>query len=167
LLATGFCQQGGIALEPMSGASVQQDFTSILFGDCTGNWQPPPTGPTSLAVAYGPLTLRARASRPAAGGALRLPLAVKGDEPYYSLDLTFTYDSTLLTPAGVHKLRAAGDAMVVSNLTRPGVVRIAVASALPMPSGVSVISVDFQGAAASDAVTVTKAMIDDLPARVE
>lgn len=167
LLATGFCQQGGIALEPMSGDSVQQDFTSILFGDCTGNWQPPPAGPAVLAVEYGPHTLRARGSRPAAGGALRLPLAVKGDEPYYSLDLTFTYDSTLLTPAGVHKLRAAGDAMIVSNLTRPGVIRIAVASALPMPSGVSVISVDFRGTAAGDAVSVTKAMIDDLPARVE
>lgn len=164
-LTLGSCQAGTIALEPMAGDAVQQDFTAILFGDTTGNWTPS-TGAALAAVAYGPHTLRARSSRPAAGG-LRMPLAVKGEVPYYSLDLTFSYDSELLEPAAVRPLRAAGDAMVVSNLSQPGIVRIAVASAYPMASGISVISIDFRGSAPSDAVKVLKANVDDLPARVE
>ena len=52
------------------------------------------------------------------------------------------------------------------NLTRPGVVRIAVASAAPMPFGQSVVALDFLGTAPSDAVRVTRAMVDDLPAMV-
>jgi hypothetical protein len=71
-----------------------------------------------------------------------------------------------LTPSSVRKLRAAGDALAVFNLARPGVVRIAVASAMPMPSGQSIVAVDFLGTAPSDAVRVTRAMVDDLPALV-
>ncbi len=92
-----------------------------------------------------------------------MPLAVKGSDPYYALDLTFTYDADLLTPTTVRKLRAAGEAMVVFNLTRPGVVRIAVASAEPMPVGLSVIAMDFVGTGTSDDVRLTRAMVDDLP----
>jgi hypothetical protein len=166
-LSTGTCRQGAIALEPMAGASVSQDFAGILLGDATGNWQPSTGGAAMREVAYSPLTLRARSARPAAGGALRLPLTVKGDEPYYSLDLTFVYDSDVLTPDAVRKLRAAGDAMVISNLTRPGVVRIAVASAYPIASNIPLISVDFRGAGTADDIDITRAMIDDLPARIK
>jgi hypothetical protein len=167
LVSTGTCRRGAIALEPLVGTSTQQNFHAVLFGDTTGNWQPPASGAPALrAIAAGPHTLRVRSARPAAGGLLRLPLAIKGTEPYYSLDVTITYDPDLLTPSSVRKLRAAGDAIAVFNLARPGVVRMAVASASPMPFGVSVIALDFVGTAPSDAVRVTRAMVDDLPATV-
>jgi Dockerin type I domain len=163
----GVCRKGAIALEPLAGAAVQQDFLGILFGDVTGNWQPSAGfGAALRGLVAGPHTLRVRSARPAGGGMLRLPLAIKGDEPYYSLDITITYDSDLLTPSSVRKLRAARDALAVFNLARPGVVRIAVASAEPMPFGQSVIALDFLGTAPSDAIRVARAMVDDLPAAI-
>jgi hypothetical protein len=165
LISATACRKGAIALEPLVGAAVQQDFLGILFGDTTGNWQPPAAGGAALRrLIAGPHTLRVRSARPAGGGMLRLPLAVKGDQPFYSLDLTIAYDRDLLTPSSVRKLRAAADALAVFNLARPGVVRIAVASAMPMPFGQSVVAIDFLGTAPSDAVRVTRAMVDDLPA---
>ena len=167
LLSTGMCRRGAIALEPISGNAIQQDFIGLLIGDCTGNWQPPPAGAALTAVEPGPHTLRVRSARPAGSeGGLRLPLAVKGDEPYYSLDITIAYDLEHLQPLEVRKLRAAGDALIVSNLAGPGLVRIAVASAYSMPSGISIIAVDFDGSGTSTALRVVKAMVDDLPAPV-
>lgn len=166
LISTGMCRRGAIAVEPLVGAALDQNFLGILFGDPTGNWQPPVL-PGLRRLAVSPHRLRVRAARPAGmGGTLRLPLAIKGTEPYYSLDVTVVYDSDQLTPVSVKKLRAAGGALAVFNLARPGVVRIAVASASPMPFGLSVVALDFQGSAPSDAVRVTRAMVDDLPAEI-
>lgn len=166
LVSTGMCRRGAISYNPLVGSVAQQDFLGVLFGDPTGNWQPPTTAGALRGLASAPHTLRVRAARPAGGGMLRLPLAIKGDDPYYSIDVTVTYDSDLLTPVSVRKLRAAGDAIAVFNLTRPGVVRIAVASASAMPIGISVIALDFAGTAPSSAVRVTRAQVDDLPATV-
>ena len=95
----GLCRRGAIALEPLVGDAMQQDFLGVLFGDCTGNWQPAPSGAALRALAVGAQhTLRVRSARPAGGGTLRVPLAVKGSDSYYALDLTFTYDPDLLTP---------------------------------------------------------------------
>ena len=63
------------------------------------------------------------------------------------------------------KLRAAGDALAVFNTARPGVVRIAVASAEPMPFGLSVVALDFEGVRRATP-SVTRAMVDDLPAEI-
>jgi hypothetical protein len=127
LISTGLCRRGAIAYEPLVGTAVQQDFLGILFGDVTGNWQPPPVGAALRAQTGSAYRLRVRSARPAGmGGALRLPLAIKGSEPFVSLDVTVTYDSELLRPISVKKLRAAGNAVAVFNLSRPGVVRIAV-----------------------------------------
>jgi hypothetical protein len=166
LISTGMCRRGAIALEPLAGSAADQGFLGILFGDPTGNWQPP-APPALRRLAASPFRLRVRAARPAGmGGTLRMPLAIKGTEPYYALDVNVEYDSELLRPVSVKKLRAAAGALAVFNLARPGVVRIAVASAEPMPFGLSVVALDFQGSAPSDAVRVTRAMVDDLPAEI-
>lgn len=39
-LATGQCQPGAIAFNPLSANAAGQDFTAVLLGDCTGNWSP-------------------------------------------------------------------------------------------------------------------------------
>jgi hypothetical protein len=166
LISTGMCRRGAIAFEPLVGGAEEQNFFGILFGDPTGNWQPP-APPALRRLAASAHRLRVRAARSAGmGGTLRLPLAIKGTEPYYSLDVTVEYDSERLTPVSVKKLRAAASALAVFNLARPGVVRIAVASAEPMPFGLSVVALDFEGSAPSDAVRVTRAMVDDLPAEI-
>jgi hypothetical protein len=167
LISTGTCRRGAIAYEPLVGNAPQQDFLGILFGDVTGNWQPPVAGAALRAQEASGYRLRVRSARPAGmGGSLRLPLAIKGSEPFYSLDVTITYDNDVLRPIAVKKLRAAGSALAVFNLARPGVVRIAVASAEPMPFGLSVVALDFQGVAPSDAIRVTRANVDDQPAEI-
>src|SRR5262249_7514349 len=40
-LAVGSCQRGAIEFQPLPGDASGQDFSAMLFGDCTGNWQPP------------------------------------------------------------------------------------------------------------------------------
>lgn len=167
LISTGTCRRGAIAYEPLVGNAPQQDFLGILFGDVTGNWQPPVAGAALRAQEASGYRLRVRSARPAGmGGSLRLPLAIKGSEPFYSLDVTITYDNDVLRPIAVKKLRAAGSALAVFNLARAGVVRIAVASAEPMPFGLSVVALDFQGVAPSDAIRVTRANVDDQPAEI-
>jgi hypothetical protein len=37
---SGLCQPGGIDYQPLTPPAFDQDFTAILFGDCTGNWHP-------------------------------------------------------------------------------------------------------------------------------
>ncbi len=39
LISTGVCQQGSISYNPLVPPLSDQDFTAILFGDCTGNWE--------------------------------------------------------------------------------------------------------------------------------
>jgi hypothetical protein len=44
VISTGTCQSGAIEFDPLSGQAAGQDFVAVLFGDCTGNWQPPVAG---------------------------------------------------------------------------------------------------------------------------
>jgi Dockerin type I domain len=39
-IGTGFCQPGAIGFTPLVPPQSDQDFIGVLFGDCTGNWQP-------------------------------------------------------------------------------------------------------------------------------
>ena len=39
-IASGSCQPGAVTFDPLVASASNQDFTAILFGDCTGNWQP-------------------------------------------------------------------------------------------------------------------------------
>lgn len=41
-VAVGACQHGAIAFTPLAAQADSQDFTAVVFGDCTGNWQPTP-----------------------------------------------------------------------------------------------------------------------------
>jgi hypothetical protein len=40
LMTLGSCRAGAIALHPLSSTAANQDFSAVLFGDVTGNWQP-------------------------------------------------------------------------------------------------------------------------------
>ena len=45
-MRTGVCQAGSIAFEPLGDTATNQDFSAVLFGDVTGNWQPTTPTPT-------------------------------------------------------------------------------------------------------------------------
>jgi len=40
-LLNGTCGRGRISFDPLASMATGQDFRAILFGDCSGNWQPP------------------------------------------------------------------------------------------------------------------------------
>ena len=47
LSAQDTCRAGAIELTPLAGQVDNQDFSAVLFGDCTGNWQPATPTPTA------------------------------------------------------------------------------------------------------------------------
>lgn len=163
LIGTGTCRRGAIAYEPFTGTATGQDFVAVLFGDCTGNWQPPAAASAlRTSGARAPL-VRARATRRTRGGLIRVAVSVDAAAPFNAADLTLAYGDGL-QPRGVRRLRAAGEAIVVDNLAEPGQVRIAVASATPLQPG-ALLVVEFGTAAdAAPDVRLTHASIDDGPA---
>jgi hypothetical protein len=159
----GACRRGAIALEPLVGGAVQQDFRAMLFGDCTGNWAPP-AGAALRALAPAAYTLTLRVPRFARAGAVRAPITVDGPGPYASVDLRLRYDATAVHATAVRPLRAADGAMFIANLTVPGEVRIAVAAAAPIAQHVPLLAVEFDGVPAEGSVSFTHASVDDQPA---
>lgn len=156
------CQRGGVAYEPLATDQTQQDFIGILFGDCTGNWQP--AGAALRAVAPGRLPdVRLRVSRRTADGLIRVPIAVDAPDDFYAVDLTIDLGPGLRAVA-VRPLRGAADALMISNLTDPRRARIALASGQPLRSAaILVLDIAADENAAGD-VRLLRALIDDQPA---
>lgn len=50
LPADDTCRAGAIALAPLAGQVANQDFSAILIGDCTGNWEPATPTPSPSAT---------------------------------------------------------------------------------------------------------------------
>ena len=50
-MRTGVCQAGAITFEPLASPAPNQDFSAVLFGDVTGNWQPTTPTPTPTPTA--------------------------------------------------------------------------------------------------------------------
>ncbi len=162
LISTGTCRRGAIAYEPLAGAVVQQDFTAVLFGDCTGNWQPP-SSPALRTTSAKAAAVRARAARRTRDGLVRVAISVDAAAPFNAADFSLSYGDGL-EPVGVRRLRAAADAIVVDNRAEPGRVRIAMASATALQPG-ALLVVEFNAPAAAEVdVRLTRASVDDAPA---
>ncbi len=161
LLSPGACRMGAATYQPLSGDAVGQDFLAMLLGDCTGNWV---QGAGFSAVAAAPAEVRLRVSRRTAAGTLRVPIAVDAAAPFLAVDLTLQLGPGLRA-TGLRKLGGAAEAMAITNLSRPGVVRVAVASPQPLsPGAILVLELDADAAASPDDVVLTRALVDDMPA---
>jgi len=119
-----------LSFAPLQTDLANQDITAVLFGDCTGNWQPPaltplahPLHPAALAAVHlGHFTLHA--------GLLTVPLNVDaGTTQSFTAELN--YDTHRLS-APQAKAVAPGTPLVVSNVSPAGVLRVAVASGTPL-----------------------------------
>jgi len=113
---------------------INQDFRAILFGDCTGNWQPSgfsgrgaALGAPPAAVHVGPLVQR--------HGRVRVPLYVEAPNGFLTMDAELHYDPTQLIGRGVHRVGAARGALIATNIREPGRVRIALAGATRLAAG--------------------------------
>lgn len=112
-----------------------QDFTAILLGDISGNWVDPGEGlhdvGDEITAASAVLTIPAVSVLP--GGSVDVPINLDiTDAGLLGADLAFTYDPTHVSISNIRIGSLAAGWSLVSNLTEPSVVRIAMAGAMPI-----------------------------------
>jgi Tol biopolymer transport system component len=163
------CQKGAIAFQPLVSQANSQDFSAVLFADCTGNWAPSAASGSAAAAdsATAPATARLDRPRRMRSGRIIVPLSVDRTEPFRSLDVQLQYDATQLRPVGVKRAGAARGAALAFNAAQPGVLHIAVASGAPISSqGMPVLVLQFEGnpRSAAASVRVAQVRVEDRPA---
>jgi hypothetical protein len=143
------CQPGAIGYYPLTSQADGQDFTALLFGDCTGNWQPSGSG-SALALSIG----GGDAAQVQLGRAqhrrsrVRVALRVRSAAPFRALDANLEYDPRVPAPT-VRPVGGARGALLQVNDRVPGHLAIALASGAPLPGG-TVLLIEFDsGDAAS------------------
>ena len=153
----GGCQAGAISYAPLVGQVGGQNFHAALIGDCSGNWLPgdprgaePVLAPAGTALEVSPL-------RRLRGGRWRIAVGLRSPQPVSALDLELRYDGSRLSPIQVRTAHLGDAALIDSVATLPGHLRIALASAVPLPGdGRAVAVVDF---AASAGATITANLV--------
>ncbi len=135
-LSTGTCQAGSIGYHPLTGSANNQDFSAVLFGDCSGNWQPSPTGSASARSISREVSPDVRLGTPVRRGhRLWVPLLVQSVNPFQALDVDLQYDSALLSTPRTLPVRGARSALMAVNDQIPGHLVIAMASSQPLRAG--------------------------------
>jgi parallel beta helix pectate lyase-like protein len=172
-LATGTCRNGAITYNPLTNTAAQQDFSAVLLGDCTGNWQPSSGG----AVASGtkglatPATVHLSSARTGRNSRFAR-VALRMGEPFFAFDMEVRYDAAHWRPLGTQRPRLRGPrtALLAANEPTQGIIAIALASHQPLPSGttlwLSFERVDPQASAPAvrdQAVWVSAATVDEDP----
>ena len=141
LLVSGTCQQGAISYQPLASIADNQNFAAVLFGDCTGNWQPP--GALVAPLASGTNAASVELGRPMRQKTrVRIPVIVRAPGGFHTLDLQMNYDPAKLTLRSVHRARGARHALAAANVTQPGRLLVALASGQPLRGG-STLILDF------------------------
>ncbi|MDX2166705.1 MAG: hypothetical protein SF182_06565 [Deltaproteobacteria bacterium] len=125
------CTPGAIAYGAINASLSQQDFRAVLFGDCTGNWRPP--------AAAAAVTVQRAAQQSVQRGAWRwrgdrgtLSIAVTRQPPMHAASLHVRYDAAALAFVAVHPIGRAEGALLAVNAQEPGVLRLALASGVPI-----------------------------------
>ena len=174
-IESGTCQPASIILDPIVGQATGQDFLAILFGDCSGNWQPSAGAGASAKSLWmrsktAPVVRVGRLRRSRAGR-VRLPLSVKAGAPFHALDIRLSYDPSQLRIVGIRPRGAARGALTHYNSLRPGgLLAIALASATPIESparGVVVVEFRLRGRPTSlNPAHVSRVMVDERRATI-
>jgi hypothetical protein len=128
------CLTAGISYDPLTVPASHQDFLALPYGDCTGNWTPPGSGPVTAPDPSRDVRLgRLRRSRRA--DHLLVPVYVKSASGFLGIDLQVAYDRTHLTAVGVRRLYGTRRALLAANTQVPGRLTVALASGEPLPVG--------------------------------
>lgn len=146
-IARGECRPGSIAYQPLAGAAPNQDFLGVLFGDCTGNWQPAAGGGASGSRMRELERSSARLGllRRARGRHVVLPVYIRSPRPVSAVEIELSYNPLSLRPIGARPRRNSGGAMAHFSTHPSGRLRIAMASPTPLePAHGPVVLVDFQ-----------------------
>lgn len=119
----------------LTGDISSQDFTAILLGDISGNWVDPGKALNNVGneITTGSAILTIPVVNTLPGGSIDVPINLDIlDAELFGADLTITYDPTHVSISNVRIGSLAIGWSLVSNLTEPGVVRIAMAGAVPI-----------------------------------
>jgi len=130
LMSTGSCQPGAIRYDLLTDSPGNQDFHAVLFGDCTGNWEPSAGGGgagVSARAGTGPV-VRAGRLRRVRRRAVHLPISVESAEPFHALHMQVAFDPAELEFNRVLGKTIPETALVAANAEVSGVAAIAVAS---------------------------------------
>lgn len=164
----GACQPGCISLNPLSGAVQNQDFLGVLFGDCTGNWQPGTASALQIANGDG-AKVHVRRPRRTRTGTVKLRITVQTHAPFNALDLGLVYDATQLELVGAALRHPTRDAIVTYGENGSGVANVVVASGLPLGSnGRADLTLELanRGNGPVGPIDVFRAQIDEQPASI-
>ena len=127
------CVAGAIEYSTLTASLDQQNFSALVFGDCTGNWQPPALGAGALRLGRArPAAIHSARWRPLPGGRAALSIAADAGEPVYALDVQVAYDPAALRLENAKLVGRARHAAVAVNSLDAGIVRLAVASGAPI-----------------------------------
>jgi subtilisin family serine protease len=140
-----------------------QDFTAILIGDVSGNWTP-----TGGIQDIGQCTLSVPRIIVPPGAEIVYPISLSiGEESVYSADITVTFDPSVISPVSpVSKGQIVRDtgAILESNLSEPGTIRIGLASATAIQQSGELLQITFaavgEEGTASD-VTFTEGSLNE------
>jgi hypothetical protein len=137
------CRPGTIELSPLAEDVAGQDFSAVLFGDCSGNWQSDDIGIIQETAPPGS-ALDLQPMRRARGGRVRLPIGVRTSGSFFGLDLQLRYDPTEMEVRSVRAVPSEGP-MLRYNAATPGRLVISVASPDALPGiGDVLVVVEFQ-----------------------
>jgi hypothetical protein len=139
---------------------VNQDFTSILLGDVSGNWSPA-SGPNNQIVSQpnaGLQTLTATLSLPDVtvlpGEYVTVPLNLDLPEgQIYGVDLTIVYDPAVVSVTQVTKGALTTDWSTAVNTETPGEIRVALAGTAPIEMQGELLNVGFNAVSGTGTVS--------------
>lgn len=161
-LTSGSCVGGAIGYLPLASSASNQNFSAVLFGDCTGNWQPSVgalarevSGQSATPVRLGRVERRGRH--------LRVPVLVQSAGSFRGLDAQIAYDTASLSAPEVRLAGGARSAVMAVNDRVPGNLHLALASSEPLNAGRTlVLEFDRHGSlTATPAVRITQATLSN------
>ena len=114
-----------------------QDFTAVLLGDVSGNWSAMGAlgvwKPEIASVQNTTATLSLPQATVLPGGQVTIPLTLTLSQgEVYGADIALSYDTAVVSATAIAKGALATGWSMASNLTTPGVVRVAMAGATPI-----------------------------------
>ena len=127
------CVAGAIAYSTLTASLDEQNFSALVFGDCTGNWQLPAPGGSALRLRRAPTAaMHGLRWRWLPGGRAALSISADAGEPVYGIDVQVAYDPTALRLVKAKLVGRARHAAAAVNSLDAGMVRLAVASGVPI-----------------------------------
>lgn len=163
VISSGVCQPGAITYDPLAASATGQDFLAILIGDVTGNWVQNSGAAAALKAEAKALTagVRLGRARPGSRSRLRVPVYAAPELTAATVDFTVTFDPAHLRLRRIRRGPQMSGALIAHHSGTPGSVRIAMASATPLPPAAGILVLEFEGNATAPLRISGSALADD------